>query len=81
MNDSIPPSLRILIFLDFALIIPAVTVEFKLYGFPTARTHSPIFKLLELSNSKYERFFSSILSNAKSLFGSSPKILALYVLF
>jgi hypothetical protein len=27
----------------FAETIPAVTVDVKLYGFPTAKTHSPIF--------------------------------------
>ena len=27
---------------DLALIMPAVTVEFKLNGFPIASTHSPI---------------------------------------
>jgi hypothetical protein len=32
------------IFLAFAETIPAVTVEVKLKGFPTAKTHSPTFK-------------------------------------
>jgi len=32
--------------LDFALIIPAVTVEVRLKGLPTAKTHSPIRALL-----------------------------------
>ena len=36
--------------------------------------------LFELSNSKNGSFFSFILSRAKSLSGSSPKIIALYVL-
>ena len=39
INDSIPPSFRILIFLALALIIPAVTVEFRLNGLPIANTH------------------------------------------
>ena len=33
------------IFLAFAETIPAVTVEVRLNGFPTANTHSPIFRL------------------------------------
>ena len=69
-----------LIFLDFALMIPAVTVELRLYGFPTANTHSPTLRLFELSNSKKGSLLSSILRSAKSLLESSPKILALYVL-
>ena len=32
-------------FLAFADTIPAVTVEFRLYGFPMANTHSPTFTL------------------------------------
>ena len=50
INDSIGVLLwRLLmpIFLPFALTIPAVTVEFKSKGFPTARTHSPSFTLSE----------------------------------
>ena len=39
--DSLTPSL-LFKSLDFALIIPAVTVELRLNGFPTAKTHSPI---------------------------------------
>ncbi len=50
INDSIPPSLSILIFRDLAQIIPAVTVEFRLNEFPTANTHWPIFRLFESSN-------------------------------
>ena len=43
-NTSLYGSLfRILMFLDLALTIPAVTVYVKLNGFPTANTHSPIF--------------------------------------
>ena len=80
MKASIPPSLRIFIFLDFALIIPAVTVELRLYGFPIASTHCPTFRLFELSNFKKGSLVSVILSNAKSLLESNPRILALYVL-
>ena len=46
MNDSMGLSLlffpKIFMFLAFALTIPAVTVDVKLKGFPTASTHSPI---------------------------------------
>ena len=38
----------ILILRAFALMIPAVTVEVRLNGFPTAKTHSPTFTLSEL---------------------------------
>ena len=41
MYDSLTPSL-LLRSLDLALMIPAVTVEFKLKGLPTLNTHSPI---------------------------------------
>ena len=34
-------------FLAFAETIPAVTVEVRLYGFPTANTHSPTFTISE----------------------------------
>ena len=50
MNDSIgitscfDRSDNKLMFLAFAETIPAVTVDVKLKGFPTASTHSPTFK-------------------------------------
>src|SRR5690606_23446737 len=54
INDSIAKSLcMISIFRDFALTIPAVTVEFKLNGLPTANTHSPTLTLSEFANSIY----------------------------
>ncbi len=58
INDSIavlPCSVlrsMILIFRPFALIIPAVTVEFRLKGFPTANTHSPTLALSESTNAR-----------------------------
>ena len=35
--------------LPFAETIPAVTVEVRLYGLPTAKTHSPILILSEFA--------------------------------
>ncbi len=43
--------LNMLMLLAFALTIPAVTVEVKLKGLPTAKTQSPISILSELPNS------------------------------
>ena len=63
-------------FLDFALTIPAVTVEVRLKGLPTASTQSPNFRSSELPNSVKRRSFSSTFNNAKSVFGSVPIILA-----
>jgi hypothetical protein len=48
------------IFLALALTIPAVTVDARLNGFPTATTHSPISMVSLSPNSIKERFFSSI---------------------
>ena len=47
-------------------MIPAVTVELRLYGFPTANTHSPTLRLFELSNLK--RLFSPKLCHLINLF-------------
>ena len=63
IKASIPPSFKILISLDLALIIPAVTVEFKLNGFPTASTHCPIFKLFEFANFKNSSSVDSIFNS------------------
>ena len=42
IKDSMPFLLfNMLILLAFALTIPAVTVELRLNGLPTAKTHSP----------------------------------------
>ena len=53
INDSMEDKLVIgslsnmLISLPFAETIPAVTVDVKLNGLPTAKTHSPTFKSSE----------------------------------
>ena len=51
----------------------SVTVELRLYGFPTANTHSPTLRLFELSNCKKGSLYS-ILSSAKSLLESFSNI-------
>ena len=69
INDSTPlaPSPRAL-----ALTIPAVTVEPKLNGLPTASTHSPTFKRSESPTGMAGKSSPSILTNAKSVVGSVP---------
>ena len=62
--------------LALALIIPAVTVELKLKGLPTASTHSPTFNLSLSPIGKVGRFFPSIFIKAKSVFLSVPIIRA-----
>ena len=47
IKDWFFPRLR-----TFALIIPAVTVDVRLKGLPTAKTHSPIFVWSESPNAK-----------------------------
>ena len=65
--------------LDLALIIPAVTVEFRLNGFPTAKTHSPILVASEFPKNTYGSFLLVfIFSTAISVSGSVPIILASY---
>ena len=66
-------------FRAFALTIPAVTVEVKLKGLPTAKTHSPTFSKSELPNDKVGRLSASIFSNAMSVEASIPTISALNV--
>jgi hypothetical protein len=60
----------------FALTIPAVTVDDKLYGFPTAITHSPTLRLSESPIGRVGRFLPSILIRARSVVGSVPIIRA-----
>jgi hypothetical protein len=60
----------------FALTMPAVTVEVKLNGLPTANTHSPTFSFSESPNGMVGRSFASILSKAISVVGSVPTNLA-----
>ena len=81
MNDSIgnllPLSPIILMLLPFADTIPAVTVDVKLKGLPTAHTHSPIFTSSELPYTIKGKFCASIFNKAKSVFGSVPITLPL----
>ena len=56
--------------------MPAVTVEVKLNGLPTANTHSPTFSFSESPNGMVGRSFASILSKAISVVGSVPTNLA-----
>ena len=71
MNDSIPllytPNER-----AFALTIPAVTVEFRLNGLPTANTHSPTFKASESPTGIVGKSSPSIFTSARSVLGSVP---------
>ena len=60
------------IFLPFALTIPAVTVEAKLKGFPTASTHSPIWTSSLFPYCIGVSSCLSILIIAKSVVGSVP---------
>ncbi len=63
---------KILIFLPFALTIPAVTVELRLNGLPTAKTHSPTFISSLFAKVIGDNSSASILSNAISVLGSEP---------
>ena len=62
--------------LDLALMIPAVTVEFKLKGLP-AKTHSPILVASEFPKNMSSFLSVSILRTAISVSGSVPIIVAL----
>ena len=68
-----------LIFRAFALTIPAVTVEVKLNGLPTAKTHSPTLSASEFPKRITGSCVASILSNAMSVLGSAPTRVALNV--
>src|SRR5690606_40238876 len=77
MNDCIPFSDK---FLALADTIPAVTVDVKLYGFPTAKTQSPTFIASESAKVAKGSFsFVSIFSKAISILESVPISLALNV--
>jgi hypothetical protein len=56
--------------------IPAVTVEVRLKGLPTANTHSPILTEEELPIVIAGKLSASIFNTAKSDEGSVPIILA-----
>src|SRR5699024_12230876 len=57
-----------------ALTIPAVTVEVKLNGLPTANTHSPTFNFSESPKGIVGKSVASILIKAISVVGSAPII-------
>ena len=72
------PSLPIkFIFLLFAETIPAVTVDSKLKGLPTAITHSPIKTESELAKLIAGSSLASTFTKAKSVSASRPIIFAL----
>ena len=75
MKDSTPLAYRLL---ALALTMPAVTVEVRLKGFPTARTHSPSFKRSLSPIVIVGKSLPSIFTRAKSEFSSVPMILPLY---
>lgn len=66
--------------LFLALTIPAVTVEVKLNGLPTAKTHSPTSKSSELPKETYLKSSPSIFIKAISVSGSAPTTVAVYSL-
>ena len=55
-----------------AEMMPAVTVEVRLKGLPTAKTHSPSLTSSLLPNGKAGSFLASIFNTAKSVVGSVP---------
>ena len=60
-------------FRPLALTMPAVTVEVKFKGFPTASTHSPTFTSSELPKlSVGKSSVGVVLRSAKSVLGSLP---------
>src|SRR5258707_2826943 len=73
MKDSIGNlSSTMFILRPLALTIPAVTVDERENGFPTATTHSPTARFLELPKVIAGRFVSLIFRTAKSVEGSVP---------
>ena len=56
----------------FAEIIPAVTVEVRLNGLPTASTHWPNLTSSEFATSTFVSAFPSIFNKAISVVGSVP---------
>ncbi len=65
-------------FLALAETIPAVTVDVKLKGLPTASTHSPTRMLSLFPIGIAVNPFASIFSTATSVEGSVPTIFAVY---
>ena len=81
MNDSILNSLLLSgMDLPFALTMPAVTVERRLYGLPIASTHSPRRSLSESPNGIVGSPWASTFIRATSVAGSAPISSALNVL-
>ena len=70
-------SSMMLMFLPLALMIPAVTVEFRLKGLPMAMTHSPTSTWSEFPMATGCRPSSLIWIRATSVEGSVPTTLAL----
>src|SRR4029079_534147 len=60
-----------------ALTMPRVTVEFRPKGFPTASTYSPTCNCVASPQETVGRFWPSIFTTARSVFGSAPTILPL----
>ena len=56
----------------FAEIIPAVTVEVRLNGLPTARTHWPNLTSSEFATLTFVNSIPSIFNKAISVVGSAP---------
>ena len=61
-----------------ALTIPAVTVDVKLNGFPTASTHSPMCNSSLFPSGIGFKFAASIFKTAISVEGSVPITVAVY---
>ena len=77
MKDSIFISaFKMLMFRALALTMPAVTVDVRLKGLPTANTHSPMWRLSESPNEMIGRLSASIFSRAMSVEGSVPMTFA-----
>src|SRR5690606_32502965 len=73
MNASMPNrSLMRLIFRPLALTMPAVIVDERLKGLPTASTHSPICTSSESEGVRVCKPRASIFRRARSVVGSTP---------
>ena len=67
-----------LILRALALTIPAVTVDVRLSGLPTASTHSPTFNSSELPNGIVGKFVQAF---ATFLVGEIYNVLLLFLIF
>ena len=68
-----------LMFRALADTMPAVTVEVRLKGLPTAKTHSPILSSSEFPIGMAAKLVPSILRTAISVEGSVPTTFASYL--